>query len=135
MGTKLRGKPLELSDTCADPLVHLSVAGAGPRALARSVHRSTVSLEVRLHGRPRGTGMERRTVDSLETSADLYCPSFSRSWSGTANQVKSYTNVGTSFTKKQLSGYSSIPTTWQWNYTGTSLRVNGMYRHLLLSAV
>ncbi|KAL8627062.1 hypothetical protein Q9189_007230 [Teloschistes chrysophthalmus] len=41
--------------------------------------------------------------------------------------VKSYTNVASSFTKKPLSQYTSIPTSWSWSYTGTSLRANVAY--------
>ncbi|KAK5689280.1 hypothetical protein LTR17_026371 [Elasticomyces elasticus] len=49
------------------------------------------------------------------------------SWSGTATQVKSYTNVQSGFTQKQLSLYKSIPTTWKWSYTGTNLAANVAY--------
>ncbi|CAN9092657.1 unnamed protein product [Alternaria alternata] len=41
--------------------------------------------------------------------------------------VKSYTNVETTFTKKQLSAYTSMQTAWKWSYTGTDLRVNVAY--------
>lgn len=50
------------------------------------------------------------------------------------NQVKSYTNVETGFTKKQLSAYTTIPTTWKWSYTGTELRVNVAYDTFLGSS-
>jgi xyloglucan-specific endo-beta-1,4-glucanase len=72
-----------------------------------------------------GTGSQCSQIDSLSGSTLAWSTTWS--WSGTSNQVKSYTNVETGFTKKQIGGYTSIPTTWKWSYTGTDLRVNGMY--------
>jgi xyloglucan-specific endo-beta-1,4-glucanase len=46
-------------------------------------------------------------------------------WAGGPTNVKSYTNVQSSLTQKQLSAYTSIPTTWKWTYTGTNLQANG----------
>lgn len=62
-------------------------------------------------------------IDSLSGSTISWDTDWT--WAGTANQVKSYTNVQTWCTQKQLSAYSSIPTTWDWSYTGTNLRCNG----------
>jgi xyloglucan-specific endo-beta-1,4-glucanase len=70
-----------------------------------------------------GTGSQCSQIDSLSGSNLAWSTTWS--WSGTPNQVKSYTNVETGFTKKQISTYTSMPTTWKWNYTGTDLRVNG----------
>jgi xyloglucan-specific endo-beta-1,4-glucanase len=74
-----------------------------------------------------GTGSQCSQVDSLTGSSLAWSTTWS--WSGTPNQVKSYTNIDTPFTKKQLSAYTSIPTTWKWNYTGSSLRVNGKLKY------
>jgi xyloglucan-specific endo-beta-1,4-glucanase len=41
--------------------------------------------------------------------------------------VKSYANVVTSITPKPLSSISSIPSTWRWTYTGTSIVANVAY--------
>ena len=71
-----------------------------------------------------GTGAQCSQIDSLTGNTLAYSTMWS--WSGTPNQVKSYTNVETTFTKKQLSAYTSMPTAWKWNYTGTDLGVNGM---------
>jgi xyloglucan-specific endo-beta-1,4-glucanase len=71
-----------------------------------------------------GTGSQCLQIDSLTGTTLAYSTTWS--WSGTPNQVKSYTNVETTFTKKQLSAYTSMPTAWKWSYTGTDLRVNGM---------
>ena len=72
-----------------------------------------------------GTGSQCSQIDSYSSSAGLAW-STTWSWSGTPNQVKSYTNVETGFTKKQIGTYTSMPATWKWGYTGTDLRVNGM---------
>jgi len=56
-------------------------------------------------------------------SAVLYQATWS--WSGGPTSVKSYTNVQSSFTQKQLSAYTSIPVAWTWAYTGTNLSCNG----------
>ncbi|KAI9040441.1 putative endoglucanase [Aspergillus affinis] len=42
------------------------------------------------------------------------------SWTGGAGQVKSFANAAYSFTAKQLSSLSSIPTTFNWKYTSGS---------------
>ncbi|RYN24842.1 hypothetical protein AA0112_g8825 [Alternaria arborescens] len=72
-----------------------------------------------------GTGSQCSQIDSLTGTTLAYSTTWS--WSGTTNQVKSYTNVETTFTKKQLSSYTSMPTAWKWSYTGTDLRVNVAY--------
>jgi xyloglucan-specific endo-beta-1,4-glucanase len=71
-----------------------------------------------------GTGSQCSQIDSLTGTTLAYSTTWS--WSGTPNQVKSYTNVETTFTKKQLSTYTSMPTARKWSHTGTDLRVNGM---------
>ncbi|KAK6436457.1 hypothetical protein LTR95_007352 [Oleoguttula sp. CCFEE 5521] len=44
-----------------------------------------------------------------------------------SDRSKSYTNVQRGFTQKQLSAYTSMPTAWNWTYTGTNLRANAAY--------
>jgi hypothetical protein len=75
-----------------------------------------------------GIGSQCSQIDSLSGNSLAWSTTWS--WSGTSNQVKSYTNVETGFTKKQISTYTSMPTAWKWVYTGTSLRVNGMLSNL-----
>ncbi|TKA69851.1 hypothetical protein B0A55_06734 [Friedmanniomyces simplex] len=72
-----------------------------------------------------GTGSQCSEIDSVSGSTIAWDTTWS--WAGTATQVKSYTNVQTSFTQKKLSQYTSIPTTWKWSYTGTSLAANVAY--------
>ncbi|KAF2194788.1 glycoside hydrolase family 12 protein [Zopfia rhizophila CBS 207.26] len=49
------------------------------------------------------------------------------SWSGGQGQVKAYPNVVTSITQKALSAYSSMQSSWQWSYTGSSIVANVAY--------
>ncbi|KAK5701700.1 hypothetical protein LTR97_004518 [Elasticomyces elasticus] len=72
-----------------------------------------------------GTGSQCSEINSV-SGTTIACDT-TWSWSGTATQVKSYTNVQSGFTQKQLSQYSTIPTTWKWSYTGTSLAANVTY--------
>ncbi|KAB8073615.1 putative xyloglucan-specific endo-beta-1,4-glucanase A [Aspergillus leporis] len=49
------------------------------------------------------------------------------SWTGGAGQVKSYANVAYNFQATQLSKLSSIPTTWKWTNTGSSIVADVAY--------
>ncbi|KAH8682102.1 concanavalin A-like lectin/glucanase domain-containing protein [Xylariales sp. PMI_506] len=42
-------------------------------------------------------------------------------WAGGSSSVKSYSNVALESVNKQLSSVSSLPTTWKWTYSGSSL--------------
>jgi xyloglucan-specific endo-beta-1,4-glucanase len=75
-----------------------------------------------------GTGSQCSEIQSLTSGSLAWDTTWS--WSGGATSVKSYTNVQTSISQKQLSAYKSIPTTWKWNYTGTDLNNNGVFRLL-----
>lgn len=72
-----------------------------------------------------GTGSQCSEINSVSGNTIAWDTTWS--WSGTPTQVKSYTNVQSGFTQKQLSAYTSIPTTWNWNYTGTGLSCNVAY--------
>lgn len=49
------------------------------------------------------------------------------SWAGASNQVKSYANIVTSLTSTALSGITSIPSTYAYTYTGTSIVADVSY--------
>jgi xyloglucan-specific endo-beta-1,4-glucanase len=53
--------------------------------------------------------------------------SHSWSWSGGSNQVKSYANIVTKITSKQLSAIKTIPSTWAWSYTGSNIVADVSY--------
>uniref|UniRef100_L2FHU4 Xyloglucan-specific endo-beta-glucanase n=1 Tax=Colletotrichum fructicola (strain Nara gc5) TaxID=1213859 RepID=L2FHU4_COLFN len=48
-------------------------------------------------------------------------------WSGGQYNVKSYANAVVSITKKALSSIGSIPSTWNWSYSGSGLVANVAY--------
>ncbi|KAK4891026.1 hypothetical protein LTR27_010357 [Elasticomyces elasticus] len=49
------------------------------------------------------------------------------SWANNANDVKSYANVILDFTPTQLSGISSLMSSWDWSYTGDSIVADVSY--------
>ena len=63
-------------------------------------------------GASSGTGSQCSQIDGLTGTSLAWSTTWT--WSGTPNQVKSYTNVEAPMTSKPLSQYSSIPTTWKW---------------------
>ncbi|KAH8878990.1 concanavalin A-like lectin/glucanase [Thozetella sp. PMI_491] len=78
-----------------------------------------------LWGKDSGTGSECTTLNSL--SGNTLSWSTSWSWSGGSSSVKSYPNAVLQFSARQLSAISSIPTTWKWSYTGTSVVADVAY--------
>jgi len=72
------------------------------------------------------SGSQCTTIDS-ETDGTLAW-STSWTWAGGSSDVKSYANaVVTQSTKKQISAITSIPTTWKWSYSGTSIVADVSY--------
>ncbi|KAL8953432.1 MAG: hypothetical protein Q9222_000706 [Ikaeria aurantiellina] len=76
-------------------------------------------------GASTGTGSQCSQIDGLSGNSLAWSTTWT--WSGGTNNVKSYTNVQSPMTSKPLSQYTSIPTTWSWSYSGTSLRANVAY--------
>jgi xyloglucan-specific endo-beta-1,4-glucanase len=70
------------------------------------------------------TGSQCSYIDRLNGNSLAWHTTWT--WAGSAGQVKSYTNVETVITRKAISAYTSIPTTWNWTYSGTNLDCNGM---------
>lgn len=65
------------------------------------------------------SGSQCTQVDSISGSTLAWETSWS--WAGGSSSVKSFANAGLNFTPKQLSAISSIPVTWDWTYTGSSI--------------
>lgn len=100
------------------------------RALASSCDQygSTTSGQYTLYndlwGESAGTGNQCYTLDS---ASPLGWTS-TWSWSGGPNSVKSYANVVYSgYTPTMLSKLPSIPTSWSWSYTGSSIVADVSY--------
>ncbi|EKD15984.1 uncharacterized protein L3040_003422 [Drepanopeziza brunnea f. sp. 'multigermtubi'] len=68
---------------------------------------------------------------TLEKVSSASPPSFawstSWSWAGGSNQVKSYSNVALEKVNKELSAISSIPSVWNWKYTGNNMVADVAY--------
>ncbi|RDW74983.1 hypothetical protein BP6252_06125 [Coleophoma cylindrospora] len=71
------------------------------------------------------SGSQCTTITS-ESSGSLAW-STSWSWAGASSSVKSYANAVVTQSAKQISAISSIPTTWDWSYTGTSIVADVSY--------
>jgi len=66
------------------------------------------------------SGSQCTTVDSASSGTLVWSTSWT--WAGGSNQVKSYANaVVTQSTIKKISAITSIPVTWKWSYSGSSI--------------
>ncbi|EEY17001.1 Endoglucanase cel12C [Verticillium nonalfalfae] len=71
------------------------------------------------------SGQQCTTLSGLSGNAVSWSTSWS--WAGGQNNVKSYPNALLAITKRPLSQVSSIPSSWSWSYTGSSLVANVAY--------
>ncbi|KAI0154404.1 family 12 glycosyl hydrolase [Xylariaceae sp. FL1272] len=78
-----------------------------------------------LWGMSSGTGSQCTTLTSV--SGNTISWSTSWSWSGGSSSVKSFANAVYQGGAKQISAISTIPTTWKYTYTGSSLVANVAY--------
>lgn len=60
------------------------------------------------------SGSQCTTINSL--SGNTLAWETEWTWVGGSSSVKSFANAAYSFTAKQLSSITSIPTTWEWRY-------------------
>ncbi|KAJ4315075.1 hypothetical protein N0V94_006129 [Neodidymelliopsis sp. IMI 364377] len=79
-----------------------------------------------LWGRDAATsGSQCTGVDGLSGSTLKWHTKWS--WAGGAGHVKSYANVVTKITQKALYNIGSLPSTWTWSYSGSSIVANVAY--------
>ncbi|CZR57005.1 related to endoglucanase I precursor [Phialocephala subalpina] len=72
------------------------------------------------------SGSQCTTVNSLSGTTLAWSTSWT--WAGGSSSVKSYANaVVTQSSIKQISAISSIPSTWSWSYTGSSIVADVSY--------
>lgn len=71
------------------------------------------------------SGSQCTGVDSLSGSTLAWHTSWT--WTGGAGQVKSYANAVYTLTATQLNAISSIPSTWDWSYTGDDIVADVAY--------
>ncbi|MCJ1340320.1 hypothetical protein MMC09_005614 [Bachmanniomyces sp. S44760] len=107
------------------PTKSLEPRGASQCAQYSSISTGAYTIYTNEWGASSGTGSQCSTIDGLTGNTLAWDTTWT--WSGTVNQVKSYTNVEIGMTSKPLSQYKSIQTSWAWSYTGTSLRCNVAY--------
>lgn len=60
------------------------------------------------------SGSQCTTIDSLNGNTLAWETEWT--WAGGSSSVKSFADAAYSFTAKQISSISSIPTTWKWRY-------------------
>ncbi|TDZ27898.1 Endoglucanase cel12C [Colletotrichum sidae] len=85
----------------------------------------TYTVYNNLWGASSGTGSQCTTLTGLSGSNLQWSTKWS--WSGGQYNVKSYANAVLTSTKKALSAISSIPSTWNWSYSGSGLVANVAY--------
>ncbi|WYZ37059.1 hypothetical protein EsH8_II_000565 [Colletotrichum jinshuiense] len=85
----------------------------------------TYTVYNNLWGASSGTGSQCTTLTGLSGSNLQWSTTWS--WSGGQYNVKSYANAVVSITKKALSAIGSIPSTWNWSYSGSGLVANVAY--------
>ncbi|KAI3327845.1 glycoside hydrolase family 12 protein [Xylariaceae sp. AK1471] len=78
-----------------------------------------------LWGKDAGTGSQCTTLNSLSGNSVAWSTSWS--WSGGSYNVKSYANAVVQTAAKKISAISSIPSTWKYTYTGSSMVANVAY--------
>ncbi|TQN69983.1 Endoglucanase cel12C [Colletotrichum shisoi] len=85
----------------------------------------TYTVYNNLWGASSGTGSQCTTLTGLSGSNLQWSTTWS--WSGGQYNVKSYANAVVSISKKALSAIGSIPSTWNWSYSGSGLVANVAY--------
>ncbi|KAH6657211.1 xyloglucan-specific endo-beta-1,4-glucanase A [Truncatella angustata] len=71
------------------------------------------------------SGSQCTYFNSLSSGSVAWSTSWT--WAGGAGKVKSYSNVALENVNKQLSAISSIPSTWKWSQTGSSVVADVAY--------
>ncbi|KUJ21836.1 concanavalin A-like lectin/glucanase [Mollisia scopiformis] len=120
------------------PLAFAAVAVAAPTATLDkratticgqwdSVATGTYTVYQDLWGESAATsGSQCTTVNSVSGTTLAWSTSWT--WAGGSSSVKSYANaVVTQSTIKQISAITSIPSTWKWSYTGSSIVADVSY--------
>ncbi|KAK1622661.1 family 12 glycosyl hydrolase [Colletotrichum phormii] len=85
----------------------------------------TYTVYNNLWGMSSGSGSQCTTLTGLSGSNLQWSTAWS--WSGGQYNVKSYANAVVNVSKKALSAISSIPSTWNWSYSGTGIVANVAY--------
>jgi xyloglucan-specific endo-beta-1,4-glucanase len=71
------------------------------------------------------SGSQCTTVDSVSDGTLVWSTSWT--WAGGSSDVKSYANAVVTMDAQEISTITSIPTTWDWSYSGTSIVADVSY--------
>ncbi|KAK2058629.1 family 12 glycosyl hydrolase [Colletotrichum caudatum] len=125
---------MKLSAVVAAALPALALASPTPTVGKRaatfcdqwgSAVTGTYTVYNNLWGASSGTGSQCTTLTGLSGGSLQWSTAWS--WSGGPYSVKSYANAVVNVNKKALSAINSIPSTWNWNYSGTGIVANVAY--------
>jgi xyloglucan-specific endo-beta-1,4-glucanase len=92
-----------------------------------SVQTGAYTVYNNLWGQASANAGGKQCFEITSASGNSISWSTSWNWSGGQGQVKSYTDVGLTMTKKQLSAISKIPSTWSWSYSGSNIVADVAY--------
>ncbi|MCJ1232538.1 hypothetical protein MMC14_000491 [Varicellaria rhodocarpa] len=116
--------------SCATPFpTEVTRAVASQCGQWDSIQTGTYTLYQDLWNEATGTGSQCSQVNSLSGSSLAWSSTWS--WSGGSDQVKTYANAVVSLKSKPLSQYKTIPTTWNWSYSGSNIVADVSYDSFL----
>ncbi|CAH0022241.1 unnamed protein product [Clonostachys rhizophaga] len=90
-----------------------------------SVETGGYTIYNNLWGQDNGSGSQCLTVEGVTNGLAAWSSTWS--WSGGSSSVKSYSNAVVSADAARISAISSIPSKWEWSYTGTDIVANVAY--------
>ncbi|CAI6088370.1 hypothetical protein V2G26_018532 [Clonostachys chloroleuca] len=90
-----------------------------------SVETGGYTIYNNLWGQDNGSGSQCLTVEGVTDGLAAWSSTWS--WSGGSSSVKSYSNAVVSADAVRISAISSIPSKWEWSYTGTDIVANVAY--------
>jgi len=91
-----------------------------------TVATGTYTVYQDLWGEANASSGSQCTTVSSDSSGTLVWSS-SWTWAGGSSDVKSYANAVVTMSSQQISAITSIPTTWDWSYSGTSIVADVSY--------
>lgn len=119
---------LSLPTSSPNPTKVLVPRGPSQCGQYSSISTGAYTIYANEWGASSGSGSQCSQIDGLTGSSLAWSTTWT--WANTPNQVKSYTNVAIGSTSKQLSQYTSIPTTWAWRYVLPWKKLSMFFAHL-----
>jgi xyloglucan-specific endo-beta-1,4-glucanase len=124
--TQATALPLIFSDVLAAPAATLEERATTYCDTWDVVAAGGYTLYQNLWGKSAATsGSQCATLNSASSSSVAWSTSWS--WAGGKYNVKSYDNVALKMSSAKVSSISSIPTSWKWSITGSSIVADVSY--------